>query len=432
MLIIGSNNDYNLAKKVVAQLDTKPSIVTFKVNHVTPREMANLICNTIFATNTEQGNKIEDDSSSDDTDIDDQDMTLNSAAGSSSGGNASSSMKNIKLGSGNLACKVNSKMETTELKPLDINAISVIYYPELGNIGIIGGSVEQIQLIEDFIKNNDKKQPQAYVELQVIELNEEGSKQFNNNWQIWTPFFSASFDASNGLMSNPYNPIFWHGGEYGVKNNPASATVDYLVQRYHGHTTITQSIQYLIQNKKGRVLANPKVVVTNGRVSTIDLSSDYIKRVKSEVMSGVMVGATQKDYEIGTDNGMTIQLVPFISADGYVALNIKPSYSTIKERVYSQNAAGVSEIAATLLQRRNLNLSNVRIKDGETLVLGGLVQETENKETTKLPILGDIPVLGFFFRNTHTTKTKEELIILITPHIIKDSEDIVSTGDNNL
>ena len=419
VIIFGSNNDYRVAKQVVERMDVKPSVATFKVNHVTPREMANLICNTLFATNDDETNKIENDSNSNDTEIEDQDTSLGNAGGSSSSSSSSSTaLKNIKLGSGQVACKVNSEIESDSLKTLNMNAIVVVYYPELGNVGIVGGSVEQIALVEEFIKSNDKKQPQAYVELQIVELTEDGSKQFNNTWNIWTPFFSASFDPNNGLATNALHPTFWHGNTVGVVGSDGH-TVDYTLTRFKGTTTITQSIQYLINNKKGRVLANPKVVVTNGRVSTIDLSSDYIKKVQSQVLSNVYAGATQKTYEIGQDKGMTIQLVPYISADGYVSMNIKPSYSTIAERVYSNG-----EIAATLLQRRNLNLSNVRIKDGETLVLGGLVQEVETKGTTKMPILGDIPVLGMFFRDSNTGLVKEELVILITPHIIKDTEDV--------
>lgn len=422
VIIFGSYNDYKVAKQIIAKMDVKPSIATFKVNHVTPKEMAGLICNTIFATNDEETNKIDDDSDSSDTEIEDQDTSLGSAGGVSSS-SSSSALKDIKLGSGKIACKVNSEMESDTLKSMNMNAIVVLYYPELGNVGVIGGSVEQIQLIEEFIQSNDKKQPQAYVELQIVELTEEGSKQFNNSWNMWTPFFSVSFDSASGLKTNPLYPTFWAGNSYGVMGDDGH-TVDYVVSKMKGPATITQTIQYIIQNKKGRVLANPKIVVTNGRVSTIDLSSDYIKKVESQVMSSVMVGAVQKTYDIANDNGMTIQLVPFISTDGYVSMNIKPSYSTIKERIYSQSAAGTEEIAATLLQRRNLNLSNIRIKDGETLVLGGLVQEVETKNTTKMPILGDIPIIGMFFRSSKDELSKSELVILVTPHIIKDSEDV--------
>jgi len=77
-------------------------------------------------------------------------------------------------------------------------------------------------------------------------------------------------------------------------------------------------------------------------------------------------------------------------------------------------------------------LSNVRIKDGETLVLGGLVQEYESKTVSKTPLLGDIPVIGFLFRNSTTTNSKQEMVIMITPRIIKDTEDVAGADTNNL
>ena len=85
--------------------------------------------------------------------------------------------------------------------------------------------------------------------------------------------------------------------------------------------------------------------------------------------------------------------------------------------------------AATLLSRRNLDIKNVRIKDGETLIIAGLIQEQTEKQITKIPILGDIPGIGAAFRSTTTNKTKKELVIMITPKIIMDNEDV---GVNSL
>ena len=75
------------------------------------------------------------------------------------------------------------------------------------------------------------------------------------------------------------------------------------------------------------------------------------------------------------------------------------------------------------MQRRNLELKGIRIKDGETLVIGGLIQEYETKTVDKIPFLGDIPIIGALFRSTGTQKQKEEMIIMLTPQIILDSED---------
>ena len=69
---------------------------------------------------------------------------------------------------------------------------------------------------------------------------------------------------------------------------------------------------------------------------------------------------------------------------------------------------------------------NVRIKDGETLVIGGMLQEVETKTVNKIPLLGDLPLIGSAFRSTSTNKTKSELVIMITPNIIHDGEGAIA------
>ena len=139
----------------------------------------------------------------------------------------------------------------------------------------------------------------------------------------------------------------------------------------------------------------------------------------------------QKEYEISDDNGIKITISPFISPDGYVTLDIKPEYKTIASQIYTTGETGDQELAVTLLQRRDLDLKGVRIKDGETLVIGGMIQETETKTVSKIPFLGDIPVIGMFFRSTSTAKEKTEMVIMLTPQIIIDTEDAI-VDDNML
>ena len=74
----------------------------------------------------------------------------------------------------------------------------------------------------------------------------------------------------------------------------------------------------------------------------------------------------------------------------------------------------------------DLNLKNVRIKNGETLIIGGLIQENEQKVVSKIPFFGDIPVIGSIFRSTSTTKVKNELVIMITPKILNDGDGAVA------
>ena len=94
-------------------------------------------------------------------------------------------------------------------------------------------------------------------------------------------------------------------------------------------------------------------------------------------------------------------------------MNIKPEYSTILSTVPATDAVG-TYTAATLLSHRNLELKNIRIKDGETLVLAGMINEEEQKTIGKVPVLGDLPVVGTLFRTTTSEKKKNEMVIMIT------------------
>ena len=92
------------------------------------------------------------------------------------------------------------------------------------------------------------------------------------------------------------------------------------------------------------------------------------------------------------------------------------------EKGYINDDQGNRQV--TLLNRRTVNLKNVRIKDNETLIIGGLMKETDSKTVSKIPFLGDIPIIGAIFRSSSTTKDKSELVIMLTPKILKDAEDI--------
>ena len=201
---------------------------------------------------------------------------------------------------------------------------------------------------------------------------------------------------------------------------------------YGSNAYITWTMNYLIENHKGRVLANPKLLITNGQESVLDLTQDYVEKVTSEYLTSSVTGTgttgtAQRNYTIGKDLGIKVTLTPFISPEGYVTVNVKPEYSTQAGEVRTQSeVAGQTDLEATLLSRRNLDLKNVRIKDGETLVIGGLIQESEQKTVHKIPLLGDLPVIGSAFRSTVTSKAKSELVVMLTPKIINDDEGTVA------
>lgn len=403
VLIFGSKSDYQVAKRVVEELDKPLRITTYKVNHTTPKEMATLMCDAWLKDKGTEGDELDENSDSD-----------------------------IIVGGGVIACTVDSEDEDQgDMKSLETQGLKIAYFPTQGVVKLYGGTAQQAEDMRKFVMDADKKQPQALLEMSIVELNETGSKTFNNTWQIYSRFFSGTLGGSAGVStSNTSYPLVWRAPKdsnpFYDPLQPDSTTPIAVINKWRGTPIISTTINWLISNRNGRVLSTPKVMITSGQESEINLTSDYVSSVSTQYLdNGSLTPQVQRTYNISNDNGMKITLTPFISPDGYVSMNIKPEYATIKQTV--QNEFG--DVAATLLQRRNLDLKNIRIKDGETLVIGGLIQESETKTADKPPILGDIPGLGWFFRSTGNAKEKAELVIMITPHIIKDSEDLVETNE---
>ena len=413
ILIFGTKNDAEMARKIVEQFDTKPVFRTYKVNHVTPDVMAEMICTQLLPT------------------IIDMDAAKKGDIGQITG--AAASENGLSIGGGQIACGYTSDMQASssgsggavEFSSLPLLALEVSYSQGLGTINIMGATDAQFGMIEDFIKKNDIKEPQAYLEISIIELNEAGSRTFDNTWSFVSKNQKASFSSETGTSTQPVYFIDHNGNKVTdwVEDEDRNPNGQYPAM------SLSWTINYIIESRKGRIVANPRILVTNGKEATIDLTSDYVKTVTSQIVQGVNNATSQKDYEIGDDNGIKVTLTPFISPDGYVTLDINPDYATISGREYTYNENNEQELAATLLQRRNLELKGVRIKDGETLIIGGMIRDEETKNIAKIPFLGDIPYIGAIFRSTNTEKTKEEMIIMITPRIITDNEDAISEQD---
>ena len=448
VIVFGMPSDAAIVQKVIDQLDKEPLSKTFTLSHTTPKEMADMICNMLLPAHGASGAGGSGSKGNDGYITPTPGVSTGGAAPAASSSSSSSSkgsIGDIVLGEGVVACQTTQKSSANASGNIAFDAqnVAIAYYPSRGAIMIIGGSVAQQNLVEEFIRANDVKQSQAYLELSIVELNEEGSKEFQNNWRVQSKAWGVSFNngvTSGGREATPGGRWYdvtrysWTEGKWSEDGSTYTPPAFYAVSGkdqglYNGGTYISWTMNYLIENKKGRMLANPKILITNGQPSSIDLTEDYVEKVTSEFLTSTSTGvgasgSVQKTYTIGDDKGIKISLVPFISPDGYITMNIKPEYSTEAGREYSTNADGSKDIAATLLNRRKLDLKNVRIKDGETLIIGGLIRESEAKTVQKIPVLGDLPLVGAAFRSTSTSKIKTELVIMITPKIINDGDTV--------
>ncbi|HEX4848833.1 MAG TPA: secretin N-terminal domain-containing protein [Novosphingobium sp.] len=159
-----------------------------------------------------------------------------------------------------------------------------------------------------------------------------------------------------------------------------------------------------IEKGEGRILSRPRISAQSGSTAKI-ITGDALPILTSITLSGVNGVSQQVQY---VNVGVTLQIAPRVSPDGYVTAQIYGVVSSVTG--YSQGYPTISQREAE---------TSVTVRDGETFVIGGLTQENVLKRKSKVPLLGDIPIAGALFRTERSTSSKTELYIVITPHIVR-------------
>lgn len=161
------------------------------------------------------------------------------------------------------------------------------------------------------------------------------------------------------------------------------------------------------------VLSRPSILVQDSQQATITVG-ERVPTIQDINISSTGQVTPSVTYE---EVGIKLEVTPIINPDGFVNLKIKPEISAIG----SSSVSVASGVTLPTFTTRNADTS-VTVKDGETIIIGGLITSNENTKENKIPLLGDIPLLGVLARFSSHTQTKTELLMILTPHVIRDAE----------
>jgi type IV pilus assembly protein PilQ len=181
------------------------------------------------------------------------------------------------------------------------------------------------------------------------------------------------------------------------------------------------SLQAQVQNGNAKILTDPTLIVQEGQNAVVKLTTEVFGGFESSEQSsstGQNSQSSSNRKPIIKDAGLTLSVkVERIDDNGFVSLSVAPTVSA------PGGSAPTSDGAITLLSARSLQSGLIRLRDGQTLILSGIIQETDRVSVSKVPILGDIPLLGSLFRRTNKNNQRNEVIVLLTPQIMDDSEN---------
>jgi len=176
-------------------------------------------------------------------------------------------------------------------------------------------------------------------------------------------------------------------------------------------------LQASVVNGNAKILTDPTLVVQEGQVANVELTEEVIGKIKSTTTTNSSAAVTTSEPEkekAGLILGIQIDR---IDDNGFVTLSVSPS---LKTPVSIEGSLDDGTLI-TLLNERKLSSGTIRLRDGQTLVLAGIIQDIDRSEVRKIPILGDLPLLGSLFRRTDRRNERKELVVLLTPQLLDDS-----------
>ncbi|MCZ7638799.1 MAG: secretin N-terminal domain-containing protein [Verrucomicrobia bacterium] len=177
-------------------------------------------------------------------------------------------------------------------------------------------------------------------------------------------------------------------------------------------------IQALKTQGEVRVISQPRVRVVNNQTALIKVATDvpFFSQTSTFFQDQGNTIQTSGDQITTITVGTILALTPQISSNGWITLDISPTLSSLADTVVSPSKTATAPVI-DIKQASTL----VRVPDGTTIVLGGLIQEASSKTVRKVPLLGDIPVLGYLFKGKTDAKQKKELVMFVTPRVVQSS-----------
>ncbi len=281
----------------------------------------------------------------------------------------------------------------------------------------ITGTKKQLDRVEEYIDNlMDRLHKQVLIDVKMYAVVLNKGNETGIDWRQLYNIQNFKINSEN-LRTNE--------NVYEIKY-PGTIDVPYIKTFGQGTATFTDIVmtakigtivKFLKSQGDVHSVSNPKVLTLNNQAAMITVGKQYFYKIKNSTTTSNTGGSTVAQNEIidSVFAGILLDITPEIAADGTITLKINPSISDTITPVTNDN---LNRSMPPDLERRQM-ASVVTVKDGSHVILGGLITDKINKSTNKVPLLGDIPLLGYAFKYDELTDEKVELVIIVTPHLVE-------------
>jgi type IV pilus secretin PilQ/predicted competence protein len=323
---------------------------------------------------------------------------------------------------------IGAQLSSKDAPQVDERTNTIFFRETRGNIDNIRKLLTQI----------DKPTKQVMIEARLVEVTANPKQSYGINWggvlgganNPQTLRFAGSQPA--GVPTTVVNP---DGSITTVPGTPPQFTYDNTTGKLLGKDfffdkalnvlggqfailsapQLSVTLRALNEDSDAEFLANPRIVTADNMQAKIEIIRNQpVPQLNFNEQTATAVFGGFQDKKFGN----TLVVKPSVNKDNFITLAVKPEISNkVGDQLFTIPGGSGGTVASPIIDTRSLD-SNVLIKSGDTLAIGGLLQDEVTKARTKVPIMGDIPILGYFFQERLNTRTKRNLLVFVTPTII--------------
>lgn len=315
-------------------------------------------------------------------------------------------------------------------KPVELTGDIRVVADKPTNALIVWASVRDFLALRDVIRELDVPRRQVFIEATILEVSDGGTRELGASGHF------GSLDEDGGLgfgsmgfggISTIALPELLGSGE-AASALPAGAVGGYLgpivpgMEELLGISIPSFGVlfQALATSSFVNIVSAPSVIAMDNKEATISIGENIPYKAGYTETSNVLAGSVSVQRE---KVALTLKITPHIGVDGTVRLDIRQEIKDVGEKNFGGLGPSWSE--------KEIETAVV-VRDREAVIIGGLMQERTEESENKVPLLGDIPVVGHLFRSTYKSKRKTNLIVVITPYVLEDETDLQELRDRKL
>lgn len=296
-------------------------------------------------------------------------------------------------------------------KALLLKGLQVSTDGRLNSITLVG-EPRKVEMAVAFLTQLDARRRQVAVNVKVIDIN-------LLNQDIYNSSFSFGINDSFFVQENGSATLrFGENSRLSSSNLRRGGTTD--TSLFGAPTKFLALIEARINSGNAKILTDPTLVVQEGQQASVKLTQKIVESVETSIDGD---SGTRTITPVIGEAGVTLTVnVEGIDDNGFVSLSVSPKVTSVGASQEFDSGGGATN-TLNLLSVRETASGLIRLRDSQTLILSGIIQDQERTTVSKVPILGDIPLLGALFRSSNKQNERAEVIVLLTPEIVDEQSD---------